>query len=317
MSATFRSHLLTIAPTIRGALLPHKAPPSSAWSTRVEDPEVGPVVLSGKLATVPDDGLGSVPGTRKLCVIVHGLAGGPDSHYCIKAARVAVECGYDALRLALRGADLSGEDVHHAALTDDLHAVLAAPDIVERYSEIYVLGYSLGGHMALHAAVSELPAAVKKIAAICPPLDLRPCQQHIDRMLVYRMTLVSGLRAIHRALASRGRADPKDLRRIRSIWDWDRLVICKRFGFASPLEYYDRMSIRSRYLETRRPLLIVGSRHDPLVPFDSVREHLGESEQVTVRFFGNEGHVHFSRQADTGFGSGAAMERQVFAWFEA
>ncbi len=307
MSATLRSHLLTIAPTIRGRIVPYKAPPSTTWRTSICDPVMGTLTISGRLTRVPD--------SRKLVVIVHGLAGGPDSFYCLRAAEVAQERGYSSLRLALRGADLQGEDVHHAALVDDLLGVLRARDILEDHDEVHVLAYSLGGHMALHAAISELPASVKKIAAICPPLDLQPCQQHIDNSPLYRANLVWGLRATYRALARRGRIHAVDLRQVRSIWSWDELVICKRFGFDGPTDYYERMSIRSRYHQTKVPLLIVGSQHDPLVPFDTVREHLVESEKVTIRFLSNEGHVSFSRQADLGFQPGAALERQVFAWF--
>ena len=309
MAATFRSHLLTIVPTIRGRIMPYKAPPSASWQTSIQDPDVGTVVLSGKLTKVPDN--------RKLVVIVHGLSGGPDSFYCLRAARVAAECGWSSLRLALRGADLEGEDINHAALAADLMGVLQAPDIVNDYDEVHVLAYSLGGHMALHAAIGELPPVVKKIAAICPPFDLRPCQQHIDNSRLYRANLVRGLRAMYRGLAKRGRIHAVDLRRIKSIWDWDELVICKRFGFDGPLDYYQRMSIRSRYHQTRVPLLIVGSKHDPVVPFETVRDHLVDSEKVTIRFLQNEGHVSFSRQADIGFPPGKELERQVFAWFDA
>jgi uncharacterized protein len=307
MSATFRSHLLTIAPTIRGRIVPYKAPPSVPWGTCIQDPDVGPVVLSGKLTRLAKG--------RRLVVIVHGLSGGPDSFYCLRAAGIAEECGYSSLRLALRGADLQGEDVHHAALAADLLGVFKAPDILDDYDEIHVLAYSLGGHMALHAAIGDLPPVVKKIAAICPPFDLQPCQQHIDSSRIYRANLVWGLRAIYRALAKRGRIHDIDLRQVRSIWDWDRLVICKRFGFDDPPDYYERMSIRSRYHQTKVPLLIVGSKHDPLVPFKTVQDHLADSEKVTIRFLKNEGHVSFSRQADLGIQPGEELERQVFGWF--
>jgi len=308
MSATFRSHLLTIAPTIRGRIMPHKAPPSVPWQASIQDPDVGTVVLSGKLTKAD---------SRKLVVIVHGLSGGPDSFYCLRAAWVAAECGYSSLRLALRGADLQGEDIHHAALAADLLGVLRAPNIVNDYDQVHVLAYSLGGHMALHAAIGELPPAVKKIAAICPPFDLRPCQQHIDGSRLYRAHLVWGLRAMYRALARRSRIHAVDLRQVKSIWDWDELVICKRFSFDGPLDYYERMSIRSRYHQTKVPLLIVGSKHDPVVPFETVRDHLVDSENVTTRFLQNEGHVSFSKQADLGFLGGEKLERQVFAWFDA
>lgn len=298
---------MTIAPTIRGRIVPYKAPPSVPWRSIIEDPDVGSVMLSGRLTRVPN--------SRKLVVIVHGLSGGPDSFYCLRAARIALACGHSSLRLALRGSDLQGEDIHHAALAADLWGVFQAPDIVEDFDEVYVLAYSLGGHMALHAAIGDLPPAVKKIAAICPPFDLRPCQEHIDASRIYRGNLVRGLRAIYRGLAKRGRIHDVDLRTIRSIWEWDRQIICKRFGFDDPPDYYERMSIRSRYHQTKVPLLIVGSKHDPLVPFKTVRDHLIDSENVTIRFLRNEGHVSFSRHADLGIRPGEELERQVFAWF--
>ena len=93
-------HFWTIAPNLRHRLLPRPAPTSQAWSTTLVDPRLGPVTLRGALAPGASDGL---------VVLVHGLGGAPESQYMVQAARAAARLGLGSLRLALRGADRSGE----------------------------------------------------------------------------------------------------------------------------------------------------------------------------------------------------------------
>src|SRR3712207_3535034 len=133
-------HLWTIAPRVRHGFRPLRPPESRPWRTALSDPVAGTVPVTGRLR--------EVPGSDELLVIIHGLGGCTDSHYMLGAAAAAEAAGISSLRVNLRGCDRGGDDFYHAGLTADLHAALASEDL-RRYGRIYVLGYSLGGHVAL------------------------------------------------------------------------------------------------------------------------------------------------------------------------
>src|SRR6185436_15956713 len=136
MANDLLSHLWTLGPRLAHAVRPPRVPDSLPWETVVQDPQVGPVRLTGRLRELPGD---------ELLVLVHGLGGSSTSVYMLQGAEAAEAAGLSCLRVNLRGADRLGEDFYHAGLTADLHGAVASPEVA-RYRRIYVLGYSLGGH---------------------------------------------------------------------------------------------------------------------------------------------------------------------------
>ncbi|MCP4656560.1 MAG: hypothetical protein GY856_14200, partial [bacterium] len=155
------AHLWTVWPLVRAAVKP--PPPLAAvdWSTAVPDEHRGRVRLTGKLSVTSDP--------SSLLILVHGLGGSADSNYLIRAARVAERLGLSSLRLHLRGADGRGEDFYHAGLSADLAAVLASPSLRE-FATLYILGYSLGGHVVLKFATEVGDRRLRAAAAVCSPL---------------------------------------------------------------------------------------------------------------------------------------------------
>ena len=89
-----------------------------------------------------------------------------------RAARAIAAHGWSCLRLALRGADGSGEDFYHAGLIDDLAATVDSAAFAD-YERIVIIGYSLGGHLALRYACEKPDSRVRAVAAICAPLERR------------------------------------------------------------------------------------------------------------------------------------------------
>src|SRR5262245_14552544 len=114
-------HLWTMRGPFDDALRPRRPPPGGSWSTIVHDRDVGPVKLHGTLH--------HRQGSRDLVIILHGLGGSSESFYVRRAARAAAAAERSSLRLNCRGADRSGEDFHHAGLTEDIRAVLASPSL--------------------------------------------------------------------------------------------------------------------------------------------------------------------------------------------
>lgn len=243
-------------------------------------------------------GLLAIPeGARGAVLMVHGLGGIATAAYTATAARAAHAAGLASLRLNMRGADGSGEDVYHAGLTQDLRAALLCPELAA-FDVLYVLGFSLGGHLTLRLAAEGAPRRVRALAAICPPLDLAAGQRFIDhpRRWIYRQHLLKQLKQGFVKVSERGH-HPSPLatvRRARSIRAWDQHVIVPRFGFDSVEHYYESQSVAPQLKHIDTPTLLVASPYDPMVEADVLRHALSTaSAALEQRWIEDGGHVYF------------------------
>jgi len=303
-------HLWTVGSRLGHALVPLSCPEGRPWEAVVEDPQAGPIRLTGRLR--------EVPGADELALLVHGLGGCTDSHYMPRAAAAAERAGISCLRLNLRGSDRRGEDFYHAGLTADLHAALASPEL-QPYRRLYAVGYSLGGHVTLRLATEDADPRLAAVAAVCAPVDLSRSQQEIDApsAWLYRRYLLTNLKTVYSAVAAR-RPVPFPVERlgeIRTFLEWDERIVAPRHGFAGAVDYYTRASVAPRLGSLRVPALLVNSESDPMVPARSVRPGLaGASPLLTVAWLQGGGHVAFPRRMSSGLGDGEGIDDQVIAW---
>lgn len=305
-------HLWTVVPALLSLVRRPAQPRSRLFRTVVEDPVIGHVRLTGLLS--------EVAGANKIVLIVHGLSGNAMSPYCLSAARAAVRAGFSVLRLSLRGADYSGEDILHGGITQDIWAALAAPSIA-RYEQVLLFGYSVGGHIVLRAAVEQRDRRVRAAAAICPPLDLNHATIAFDdpARSAYRSHIFRGLNRAYAATAARGRVRvPLSIvERTRTCRERDELTVVNRFGFRSVDDYYARESVAPRLRSLRVPSLVVASRHDPLVPAETVRPALESgSGALSVSWVEAGGHVYFPKTLHLGQAAPPGLETQVVQWLK-
>ena len=296
-------HAWTVLSHLRDRIRPPLPPPAAPWRATVEDPQVGPVRLSGLVD--------HVPGAERILLVLHGMGGSADRAYCAHTAAAARAAGMSSLRLNLRGADGSGEDIYHIGMVDDLAAAVASPEVA-RYREVVALGYSLGGHVALrHAALAAAGGGIRAYAAVCAPLDLAAGVAHIDHPLrwPYRRHLLDGVKEVYRHVAAR-RSMPLELGAmlaIRTVREWDEKVIAPRFGFAGADDYYRQVGVGPLLARLEVPVLFVAGSGDPMIPAWTLRPLLARaSPAVEIRWIRMGGHL--------GFPSELAVLQSVVRW---
>lgn len=303
-------HFWTVSPALLAGLRGPAAPPERAFQTVLEDPAVGPVRLTGLLS--------EVAGSDTVVLIVHGLAGNALSPYCAKAAYASAKAGFSSLRLSLRGADGSGEDIFHGGTVQDLRAALAAPEMA-CYRRVVLLGYSVGGHIALRSAIDEIDPRLRAAAAICPPLDLTAATAAFDHPArrLYRRHIFRGLNKAYAAAAARGRVrvPAAVVERARSCRERDALTVVVRFGFRSVADYYQRESVAPRLCRLRVPSLVVAAPHDPIVPAETILPATADAScALSIAWAERGGHVYFPRSLDLDEPGPLGLEHQVIRW---
>lgn len=302
-------HLWTVAHKLRNAGI---APESAPWSLEVADPLRDRVRLTGLLRREPE--------ARALVVVIHGIGGCAEAPYTLPAAAAASAAGMACLRLNLRGCDRRGEDFYHAGLISDLDRVLASPEAVA-YDEIYLLGYSIGGHLALAYAAAQPDPRLTAVAAVCSPLELAPCAANIDRPALwpYRRYVLTNLKQIYGAVAAQREVTLpfEEARKITSLVAWDDVVIAPRWGFEGAADYYAQVSVGGRLDRLAVPALLVAAEHDPMVPAALLRTTLARpAPALEVRWIERGGHVGFPADLDLGLAAPPGLESQIVGWLE-
>jgi hypothetical protein len=302
-----RGHLRTLSPFLTRSFRPLARPETRLWRYELEDPDVGPVTLTGRFYP---------GGENEAIVCLHGLGGSTESGYMALMLRAAAEAGLSCLLLNCRGADRAGADIYHSGLSADIAAALRSAELA-LMKKIYLFGYSIGGHIALRYAVGEVDPRIEKVAAVGSPLHLGATADDFDapRFNIYRSHIMDALKEIYTAAYQRRPQgiEPLSARKIKTIRAWDDAVIAPRFGFESADHYYETQSVGPRLLELRLDALYVGATYDPMVKASAVRPYL-EVPRMEAIWDDEAGHLGFSPNFEMGQPGPVGLEAQVLSW---
>jgi uncharacterized protein len=305
VAGSAHGHWWTITPDLLGRMRPTHLL-DTPWSVTLGEPEGGET----SIGAVRIAGARGGPADADLFVLVHGLGGDADRPYMREAAAALQARGFATLRLSMRGAGNSSADFYHAGLSSDLAAVLADPSLA-RHPRVWVLGFSLGGHVAAHLALrSPRPPRLAAIIAICSPLDLGRNVELLDRpsgWLYRRFVLINLARTyarVHGHVSS-----------FRTIRDWDTRTIVPRYGFESVEQYWRSQSAGPRLRDASVPVLFIATEADPMVPAETLLPHLRRAGAVVdVRWLRRGGHIGFPSDTDLGLPGDRGVFNQILTW---
>ncbi len=249
---------------------------------------------------------GPTPAVRPaapVMLILHGLTGCSSSGQVLGIAVKAQRAGFRIVRADLRNAagDTPSAGIGHAGRSEDVRALLDHIAACAADAPVTIVGYSLGGNIALKA-LGELGAAARaRIAAavtISVPIDLDHSCTSIDTgsNTIFRRYF---LRRLGRLVAARQRAHPErygDLKidGVDSLREFDDRVVAALCGFDSAEDYYARSSSLPWLPGIEVPTLLIHARDDPFVPFLPYEDpSIRANSNITLLATERGGHAGF------------------------
>ena len=232
-------------------------------------------------------------------ILVPGLTGCEASRHVLQAADAWGADGAPVVRLNLRGSppgrSLAKGHYHMDRVQDLADACLAVADLDPgiRHHGVVIVGFSLGGALALRLAQAPSPPEiVKAVIAVSAPLDLPATAERIarPRNRLYERWLLKRLKQETAPLWRDGRASLRAaVQSARHIRDFDDALTAKEAGFRDAADYYASCSPSRGIDKLAIPTLIVHADDDPWVPPPSVVERTPFRVLVTR----GGGHVGF------------------------
>jgi uncharacterized protein len=214
---------------------------------------------------------------RPTILALHGLEGSSQAHYMQGLADKAWRAGFNVVRLNQRncgGTEHLSATLYHSGLTHDA-AVVLHELAAEGHTRIGVVGYSMGGNLALKLAGDYgrgVPPFLRAIVAVSPVMDLPRCVDALERPsnFAYQWNFVRNLKARMRrkAAAFPDRFSVEPLARIRTVRDFDEAYTAPHFGFRDATDYYYRAASLRVVDRIQVPTLIVAAADDPFVPVE-------------------------------------------------
>jgi predicted alpha/beta-fold hydrolase len=286
-------HLMTLA----GALLPRHTPGLPPADDRLFEVEPGTQLLARCHWQ-------REPRRSPTLALVHGLEGSSESGYIRTLAAQAFTAGFNVLRMNQRncgGTERLTATLYNSGLSADFRAVLLELIERDRLKRIFFAGYSMGGNLILKMA-GELGAAAPRelrgICAVCPTLDLAACVDAIERPenWLYQLRFVRDLKSRMRRKAKLfpGQFELNGLSSVRTLREFDEAITAPCSGYRTAADYYERASAMRVVHRIAVPTLILTSKDDPVVPFESFgASEIAGNPQIRVAATEFGGHCAF------------------------
>jgi uncharacterized protein len=239
-------------------------------------------------------------------LLLHGLEGGPGSHYVGGILDEAHRNGWNATLLVFRGCGEARNEArrfYHSGETSDLDFVFRTLSARWSAARWCVAGVSLGGNVVLKwlgERGDDVNEHLRAAVAISVPFDLEAGARHISKGFakVYDRSFLKSLR--RKAVAKLSRYpdlfDRARLDSARTIFDFDEAVTGPVHGFGGARDYYEKSSSQNFLPAIRVPTLLLSAADDPFLPsevLERVQTLAAGNRYIETEFHDIGGHVGF------------------------
>jgi len=218
----------------------------------------------------------SKKGSKKLIIILAGLEGKSRSLYARAAIHYFNKRGWDALGMNYRGC--SGEPNrllrgYHMGASEDVKLTVEHAISKYGYEEIVILGYSLGGNLALKyagEAGDKIPKQVKATVSFSVPMDIQKSDERLNRWYNWHY-LKWFMLPLNWKANQKKRQYPKALKNYHGFFMsgnfvyFDTNFTAPANGFPNVEAYWEASSCRPHLRNIKIPSLVVSALNDTFI----------------------------------------------------
>ncbi len=256
---------------------------------------------------------------KKVVLMMPGTAGSHLSRYLIRLAQRFLKYSIVVARLNFRGVATAkgrAKKVSHGGSSEDILFAIQALKKLFPSLELSAIGFSLSGNTLLKlAGEKSLNKDVKRILAICPPLELAKSSKLLDqkRNRIYQNSIVQTiLRTILDPLSTFEYKPKYDLKGIRTLREFDEAFTAPSWGFKNAEDYYTQCSsldlLHKIHIETH----LLFAEDDPLVDSKGILQKALPSN-LNILCTSKGGHMGF---LSSSWRDPFWMDQQILYWLD-
>jgi predicted alpha/beta-fold hydrolase len=244
--------------------------------------------------------------TQTIVILFHGLEGSYKSPYIRGIMKTLASLNMVCVLMHFRGCGDKRNikpRAYHSGDTKDAKQWLAYVSKKYSKSQIFCIGYSLGGNMLLKL-LSELkdPSIIKKAVSISAPMQLDISADIINTGFskIYQWHLLKHLKQTlrekyeqHKNMQELLNLKKEDIDKIETIREFDDLYTSKIHGFQNEQDYYIQSSAKQYLKDIKVKTLIIHSLDDPFMSKDILPSNHEISPSVKLLVSKHGGHVGF------------------------
>ncbi len=246
-------------------------------------------------------------GSKKLVLILAGLEGKSTSLYSRAAVRYFNKQHWDAVCMNYRGC--SGEPNrllggYHMGATEDVRFTIDHILKTNNYDEIVILGYSLGGNLALKYIGEEgtnLPRQVKGSVSFSVPMDIKKSNYRLNKWYNWHYIKWFMLTLNYKANQKK-RQFPKALQDYKGFFMsgnfvyFDTHFTAPANGFNTVDDYWKLSSCKPYLANVNVPSLIIASEDDTFISDNCYpKKEANSNDNLFLEITRNGGHCGFIR----------------------
>lgn len=249
---------------------------------------------------------------KKLVILFHGLEGDSKRTYLNSCSDYFYDKGFNILAWNHRGC--GGEinntlRLYHHGVIDDVDRIISKA-VDEKYEEIYLIGYSMGGALIVnYLGAYDVPNQVKAASVFSIPISLKSCSDTLKvfpntiYLNNFRKTLIPKFE--EKAKQFPGKLNEEMIPKIKSFDEIDEYFTAPLHGYESKEDYYYKASPATVLDNVKIPTLIVNALNDPF---------LGEECYPKERFK-QYSHIYFEVPKHGGH-CAFPLKNNPFSWCE-
>lgn len=241
----------------------------------------------------------------KILILFHGLAGSFKSSYIQGMMNYFSNEGYTVVLMHFRGCGLKDNKMprlYHSGETSDAKEFIS--NVKSRYpqSELYAVGFSLGGNMLLKLVAEQgEDSPFEAVVSVSAPLQLDLSSETMSKGFskFYQWYLLKSLKkSAHKKfekfdMAKYVNIKKYEINNLNTFWLFDDKITAPLHGFSDAKEYYDLSSSRQYLKDIRVNTLVINALDDPFMDENGIANKDEISSCVTLYNPKHGGHVGF------------------------